>query len=175
MRRLQFRDPWWTAVIFVGGCEAVGLLSARIGGVHRANPWIDETPKPALWPPAWAFPSVWAIVNYPALGLATWLEWKRRHDTSIVNALRHFVALLGLNAAFLPLVYRVKTRSFFVEMDLLGALLTTMTARSYARVSRPGAYAITPYASWMWFTTIIKALWWRMEKVEPMGNQFSRR
>ena len=159
-------DPWWTAALVVGGCEAIGFLSGWVGGVYKHNPWIDDTRKPALWPPTGVFPVAWATVNYPSLGIASWLVWRRRHTTPVAGALRLFGAQLVLNASFLPLVYRVKTRRLYVVMDVVGAVLTTATTLSYGRVARPGGAAILPYLAWTYFTTLIKVLWWRMDR-EP--------
>jgi len=60
----------------------------------------------------------------------------------ITGALRLFVAQLALNASFLPLVYRVKSRPLYVAMDTVSVVLTAATACTYTRISRPAGFAI---------------------------------
>lgn len=156
-------DAWWTAVPFVAACQIASALGAWLSGVAKPNPWIDETAKPALWPPFWVFPAVWSAINNPSLGVATWLVWRKRRERQILPALRMFAAELLYSFGFLPLVYRVKQRSFYTAMDAIGLLLAGLTARSYARTSRAAGWAIAPFVAWMAFTTVIKALWWKME------------
>lgn len=164
MRARESGAPWWMAPLFVGVCEAVGLLSGWVGRVYMHNPWIDDTRKPAPWPPSWVFPAAWAAVNYPSLGLATWLVWRRHHNAPVTSALGWFGVQLALNASFLPLVYRVKSRRVYATMDTVGAVVTTATTVSYGRVARPAAAAMLPYLGWTYYTTLIKVLWWHMER-----------
>src|SRR5262245_11796708 len=109
----------------------VGFLGGWVGGVYNMNTWIDEAPKPALWPATWVFPVFWAFVNYPSLGLASWYVWKRRHEAAVGGALRLFAAQLVLNASFLPIVYRARSRSLYVILDAFGLALTMVTTLSY--------------------------------------------
>lgn len=160
-------DAWWTAALFVAGCELLGFASARLAGLQRPQPWIDETPKPAIWPPAWVFPAVFSLVNFPSLGIASWLVWRRRHVAPIGIAGRLLAAQLAYNAAFLPVVYAVKRRWCYVAMDVAGVGLTVATLRACRCVSRPAAVALLPFAVWLCFTTLVKALWWRMEGPAP--------
>jgi len=133
--------PWWTAGLFVAGCELLGFLGSILGGQHRPQSWIEDTRKPALWPPAWAFPAVWAAVNYPALAVATWLVWRQRATTPIAGALHLFAVGLAFNVVFLPIVNRAKSRQVYVAMDSVGLVLALATTGTYARVAPAAAVA----------------------------------
>jgi len=164
------RDRVWVAALFIGACELAGFAGAWTGGLTRANPWIDDSEKPALWPPAWLFPVVFAFINYPSLGVATWLVWRNRRNTLISGAMRLFVTQLAYNAVFLPLVYRVKRRDLYVVMDFVGVGLTALSARSYTGVDRRAGLAIAPYFAWICFTTSIKVRWWRLGMSQASRN-----
>jgi tryptophan-rich sensory protein len=160
------RDALWASVGFIVAAETTGAIGAAMSGVARKNAWIDDTAKPRGWPPFWVFPAAWTFVNYPVLGAATGLVWQRRRQTEVSPALRLFALQLLYTMVFLPIVYRLRRRSVYVAMDLLGAGLTVVTARSYARVDPTAGLLIVPYLGWMAFTTVIKALWWRMGRQE---------
>ena len=156
------RSTRWMAALFVGTSVALGLTSSYVAGVTRRNPWIDDNPKPRIWPPVWVFPLAW-VVNYTCMGLAVWHVWRRRGDTPVGPALGFFAADALHNLAFMPIVYAAKKRSVYVAMDTLGTALTVNATVAFARVSRSAALLMLPVLSWMVFTTAIKVKWWRME------------
>ena len=155
------RASWLTALPFIVVCEGIGFLSSFIGGAFKKQPWYDDSPKPAIWPPQWVFPVVW-VANYTLMGLAVWKIWQRRNETSPGTQLGLFVVHLLHNFSFVPLVYRVKKKSFYVLMDTIGLVLGIATTRSFARVSRPATFFMLPYVGWLVFTTFIKFLWWQL-------------
>lgn len=151
----------WGAIPFIGGCIAVGFSGSYLGGAFKKHDWVDNNPKPAIWPPQWAFPVVW-IGNYTLMGLATWEVWKRRKEKEVSPALWLFGLHLLHNFLFIPTVYKAKKRSVYVLMDSIGVLLGAATTRAYSKVSRPATLWMLPYLGWLGFTTFIKVLWWRM-------------
>jgi tryptophan-rich sensory protein len=157
------KSPWWTAALFVMGCEGVGFASSYLGGAFKKQAWIDPTPKPAIWPPQWVFPFVW-VGNYFCMGLAAWNVWRQRGKTEVSGALGVFGIHLLHNFVFIPLVNKVKKRSFYTIMDTMGLGLATITTLRFRPISRIASRWMLPYLGWLCFTTIIKFLWWQMEE-----------
>jgi benzodiazapine receptor len=154
-------SSWWVAGIFVVGCEAIGFLGSLLGGAFKKQPWYDESPKPAVWPPQWVFPLVW-IGNYLFMGIAAWQVWRRRHEKAVQWPLGLFSLHLLHNFSFIPIVYRLKRQSVYVLMDTIGLFSGLITTRAFVRVSRPAGWWMLPYLCWLGFTTSIKVLWWRL-------------
>ncbi len=157
------KSHWGTTLKFIAGCMAVGFSGSGIGGAFKKQDWYDNTAKPAIWPPQWFFPLVW-IANYAFMGRATALVWEERRKAGAVSALQLFVVHLLHNFLFIPLVYRVKKRWFYVLMDTVGLVLAGFTTLSYRRISKPAMQWMLPYQGWLCFTTFIKVIWWHKEK-----------
>jgi translocator protein len=152
---------WITALPFVVGCITLGFLGSFIGGAFQKQPWYDESPKPAIWPPQWVFPTVW-IGNYICMGLASWHVWQCRQKRSVGKPLTIFALHLLHNFSFIPLVYHFKQKSVYVLMDMIGLGSGLVTMGAFARVSRIAGWLMLPYMGWLCFTTGIKVLWWRL-------------
>ena len=158
----QRQRSWLMAIPFVGGCLAIGFLSSYLGGAWKVQPWYDESPKPAFWPPQWVFPTVW-VGNYICMGIASFLIWRNRQKMSVVKPLTVFAVHLLHNFSFIPIVYRIKRKSVYVSMDTIALVSGLITTSMFVRVSRTAGWLMLPYLCWLWFTTCIKVLWWRMD------------
>jgi tryptophan-rich sensory protein len=154
-----------TALLFVGGCQIIGFVGSFLGGAFKKQAWSDDTAKPGIWPPQRVFPLVW-IGNYTLMGLASWQVWRERKARPVNRAFILFAIHLLDNFLFIPTVNAVKKRSFYTLMDALALILAVITARSFAKVSKPAFWLMLPYLGWLCFTTFIKFLWWQMEGKE---------
>jgi len=85
----------WIATV-----ELVGFVAAASGGLVGENPWFDDLPKPAFWPPTFVFPLAWSLVNYPSLSIATWRLWSVRRNTTIAPQLAVFGVVMLVNVTF---------------------------------------------------------------------------
>ncbi len=157
------RSSWRTAGLFIVGCLTLGFLSSYLGGAFKKQDWYDNTPKPKIWPPQWVFPVVW-IANYTFMGLALGKVWEQRHQASIKGPLGFFALHFLHNLSFIPIVYHFKKRSVYVLMDTIGLVSGLVTTMSFAHVSKKAQQLMLPYMVWLFFTTSIKGMWWRMQR-----------
>ncbi|GCE28369.1 mitochondrial benzodiazepine receptor/sensory transduction protein [Dictyobacter alpinus] len=150
------------ALPFVGGCIATGFLGSYLGGGFTRQSWYEDNAKPRLWPPQWFFPTVW-IGNYILMGLALWQIWLQRQKSNIAGSLVIFALHLLHNFSFFAVIYHFKRRSVYVLMDVIGLFSGLLTNVVFARISRAAGWLMLPYIGWLFFTTGIKVLWWRMQ------------
>lgn len=156
-------SPTWVRLVCCVGCLMLGFLASFLGGAFQRHAWVDDTAKPALWPPQWVFPLAW-VGNYTLMGLALAELWRRRQHRSARRALGLFTLNFCHNLAFIPIVYRAKSRRIYVLMDSVATILTLATTSASAGVARQTAWLLAPYVAWSCFTTAIKVAWWRMER-----------
>jgi tryptophan-rich sensory protein len=141
----------WIAIV-----EGVGFAAAALGGLVGENPWFDELPKPAFWPPTLVFPLAWSLVNYPSLAIATWRVWSIRRKKTIAPQLAIFVVVMLVNAAFGFVVNRAKRTDVYVLMDALGVGTALALFVGYRSVDRRAGIVTLPYVAWCIYTTAIK-------------------
>jgi len=141
----------WIATV-----ELVGFVAAASGGLVGENPWFDDLPKPAFWPPTFVFPLAWSLVNYPSLSIATWRLWSVRRNTTIAPQLAVFGVVMLVNVAFGFVVNRAKRTDVYVLMDVLGVGASVALFVGYRRADRLAANMTLPYAAWCIYTTAIK-------------------
>ena len=158
----QYDSPRWVAVLFSGGCLALGFLGSGLGGAFGPQPWYDDTAKPRFWPPQWFFPMIW-VSNYILMGIATWQVWRERKREPIALPLALFAAHLAHNVAFIPVVNRTRSRAVYVGMDMTALALATATTLAFRQTSPRAACTMLPYLVWLAATTWLKVRWWRME------------
>jgi tryptophan-rich sensory protein len=149
------------------GLVLLGLLVAtlgvgQLGRIPAAanQDWYDGLAQLAIKPPDWAFPVAWSLL-YVLMAVAAWLVWRsvRREGgwRRAKGAFALFAVQLLVNLAW-PYV-------FFGERALLGgflvilllAVLVALTARAFARHSRPAAALLVPYLAWLAYAGILNA------------------
>ncbi len=152
-------SPAWMAPLFALGVLSLGMLSARWGLslVGHAPDAAAQTVSPEIPLPTWIFWAVW-VVNYPCLGIATWVVWRRRHEAPVTEALVLFGVNLLVLLAFMPITSIAGDNRVAALMDVLGLTSGYAVAWSYARVSRTALQWLTPYLVWLPITTALK-LW----------------
>jgi benzodiazapine receptor len=137
---------------------AAGTVAAAVAGslaTDPGSPWFRRLDKPSWYPPPATFGIVWT-------GLYAATAWAAGEVLSRGGAgrrpfARAFVGNLLLNAAWTPLFFRAH-RLWAAAAEC--AVLTASTvdlARRAARVSRPAAAALAPYAAWTAFATALSA------------------
>ena len=128
-------------------------LAALVGGLATDpdSRWFQSLEKPSWYPPPQAFGIVWTGL-YAGIGWAAGevLAQGDRHGFG-----RAYAANLVLNTAWTPVFFRAH-RPWAAAVD--SAVLTASTVdlvRRAARVSRPAAVVLTPYAAWTAFATAL--------------------
>ena len=127
---------------------AVGMLA---GFLIRDDVsfYLQSVKKPALTPPAWAFPAVWTVLYVlMAWGLARVLV--RAEQRAVRSrALTLYVAQLFFNFFWSILFFHVRAYLFsLVWLAILWLLILAM-ARAFSRVDRAAAYLQVPYLAWV--------------------------
>ena len=131
----------------------LGGASGALAGAGGAYPWFFLLRKPWFMPPVWAFPIVWTAL-YALMGVAI-ARVIDRHGPARTPAIVLFVMQLALNLAWPPV--------FFAAHRVAGALVlvaaldaaVVATIVAFARVDRPAAAMLLPYAAWLAVATAL--------------------
>jgi tryptophan-rich sensory protein len=135
--------------------EAVGALSARIGG-RTDSRWYRSLRKPPFQPPAWVFPVAWSAL-YASVAWSGARVWRLPASEPRSRALRWWAVQLGFNALWSPLFFRLRRpRVALVDCALLLAAASRYALLA-ARVDRAAAAGVVPYLGWLGFATVLNA------------------
>ncbi|WP_127479016.1 TspO/MBR family protein [Nocardioides pantholopis] len=144
-----------------------GLLTAAAAavgsaGVRTDTRWYRRLDKPAWQPPGAAFPLVWTPL-YVLVGWGTGRALDRARDTGedrrvLALTTANLAANAGWNWAFFAARSPASGLAVIAVLDTLNVALV----REAARQDRAAAAALTPYAVWCGFATVLNAaIWWR--------------
>jgi benzodiazapine receptor len=132
---------------------------AAIGAQFMPGPWYAALAKPAWTPPGWLFGPVWTVL-YVMIAISAWLVWQRQRRVSPALAL--WGAQLVLNGIWSWLFFGLE-RPGLAAIDIVVLLaMIIATALAFARVSRPAALLLVPYAIWVSFATALNLAIWRL-------------
>lgn len=164
--RRRLRSPFlrW-AVVTVPAILLLGMLSARISDSRYGNLWFDRLAKPAIMPPAWAFPFAWSLL-YIAMGLAVALILTSVRSKERGTAIALFVIQLALNLAWSPVffgMHRIMLAFGLIIAILFWASLTTFL---FYRINRLAAALMLPYLAWLAFAGVLN---WQVHLLNPNG------
>lgn len=127
-----------------------GFIGSKFA-IVGATVWYDVLTKPDFTPPISVFGPVW-IVLYTLMGIALYLVWKRVGEKKGVGlAIWLFSIQLGLNILW-PFFFFFKQRpetSFIIICILFFIIFLTII--SFFRVSKKGAFLLTPFLLWLVF------------------------
>ncbi|MEO1328826.1 MAG: TspO/MBR family protein [Pseudomonadota bacterium] len=151
---LALRDPqrpfWWTALCFIVGIEALGMV---VGGLFAPTPggWYFQLEKPALNPPAWVFPVAWTLL-YAMMGWAIARIWARPAETpGRATALWAFGVQLALNLSWSIVFFGLQALSAAVVATLALLASVLVATAAMARVDRMAGALMLPYCAWVAF------------------------
>jgi len=143
---------------FVTGCLAVSAVGGAITA-GSVGTWYPTLAKPSFTPPDWLFPPVW-ITLFIFMGVAAWRVWRQAGWTGGRPALGAFAVQLGLNLAWSFLFFGVQwVGAALAEIVILLAAIA-WTAAQFARIDRPAALLLAPYALWVSFAAVLTAAIW---------------
>lgn len=148
-------------VIAIIICEATGLLSGFIAGTFDNN-WFNALRKPDWNPPSSVFGPVWTTL-YLLMGIAPWLVWRSNSlAASGRRALFFFAIQLFLNFWWSIIFFRFHEIgiAFIIILLMIVAIITTIFL--FAKVSRPAAWLLVPYISWVCFASILNYSIWHL-------------
>ncbi|HOJ72702.1 MAG TPA: tryptophan-rich sensory protein [Phycisphaerae bacterium] len=146
---------WGKLALWVGLCEAVGVLGAlALRGERLA--WYRGLEKPRFAPPDWIFGPVWTAL-YGLMGFSLYKLWDRRDQPRAKAALRAFASQLLLNASWTPVFFGFKSPTGGLAVIAALWLEVVETIARTRKVSPEAAAALLPYAAWVSFATVLNA------------------
>ncbi|MBE5781407.1 MAG: tryptophan-rich sensory protein [Clostridiales bacterium] len=153
---------WKPYLFFILLAEGAGALSAflSMGGMELYN---QAVIKPALTPPAAAFPIVWGIL-YALMGIGAARVYLAPRSKERTVALWLFFAQLVVNFAWSPIFFQLQAFGFaFFWLLLLWALVLAMTIAFY-RVDPLSGLLQIPYLIWLTIAAVLNLSVWRLNR-----------
>jgi tryptophan-rich sensory protein len=148
--------------LFIGLCEAVGLLSGLISREGTAL-YGQMAQKPPLTPPGWVFPVVWTVL-YALMGIGAARVWSAPKTQARSRGLNLFVAQLIINFFWSPIFFNARAYGLaFFWLLLLWALVFLMI-REFRKVDKPAAFLQIPYLLWLTFAAYLNWVVWQMNR-----------
>jgi tryptophan-rich sensory protein len=140
-------------VVCCVGTLVLGVLSGVLSGTDRE--WYEILQSPPGTPPGWVFGPVWTVL-YLMMGVSLFLLWQRASEgTRARPALVAYFLQFALNLAWSPVFFgahRIGTALVVIVALWLMIFLTILLAR---RVSRPAAWLLVPYFTWVSYATYL--------------------
>lgn len=153
-------------LVCVPGINLLGFLSAMLSASGDRNPWFAALAKPAIYPPAGAFPVVWSVL-YVLMGVALAMVLAARSAPGRGAALGMFALHLVANLAWSPLFFL--GHNFAWAMGDLGLMVISLLATMalFARVRPVAAWLLVPLLGWVLFAGV---LLWQVWVLNPDGG-----
>jgi tryptophan-rich sensory protein len=151
------RATVWTSLM-TAAAAGVGSL-----GTDPASDWYESIEKPPWQPPPVAFPLVWTpLYAAIAYGTGRLVEQARPAERRGLLALTaaDLVANAGWNWAF----FRGRSPAGGLAVIVVLNGLNAALVRRAAAVDGRAAAALTPYAAWVGFATVLNASIWRRNR-----------
>ncbi len=154
------KSVWKIYGFFIVATEAVGALSGfltRNGTkLYQAN-----AVKPALNPPAIAFPIVWSIL-YALMGVGAARVWMAPPSKARTYGLGVFIAQLAMNFFWSILFFNRQAYGFALAWLVgLWMLILAMILLFY-KVDKPAAWMQIPYLAWVTFAGYLNYQVWML-------------
>jgi len=147
------------AILGLLGFLVVTFVAASFGALFMPGEWYAALTKPAWTPPNWVFGPVWTVL-YVLIAVSAWLVWRAQPRLS--SALGLWLGQLGLNGVWSWLFFGLQ-RPGLAAIDIVVLLVAIgATAYMFARVSRPAALLLLPYACWVGYATTLNIAIWHL-------------
>jgi translocator protein len=142
---------------------AIGAISGffTVTGVES---WYQTINKPSWNPPSWIFAPVWTTL-YVMMGIALYLVWKS--DSSAVlkkTAISLFAVQLILNFFWSFIFFNQQQPGWALVEIIAMWFFILLTIFAFAQVSKPAAWLLVPYISWVSFATILNYTIWQLNR-----------
>ena len=140
---------------------ATGIL-AGLFTASSVKGWYLTLNKPAWNPPSAVFAPVWTTL-YILMGIAFYLIWQSPVSASQKKpAILFWSGQLVLNALWSFLFFKKNAIGFaLIEISILWIVIL-ITIVLFARISRPAAWLLVPYISWVSFAAILNYAIWKL-------------
>jgi tryptophan-rich sensory protein len=154
----QSNDLIGTAAI-CGAVAATAALGSLSGDFESA--WYRQLRKPEWQPSRRVIGAVWSVL-YTLTATAGILLWRRRSRVHGDKLLWLFALQLGLNAAFTPILTRLRALKLATAIcGMLSLVVATLAVLAWP-VRRLVAVLLVPYVLWTAFATLLS---WRIQRL----------
>lgn len=143
----------------VAACVALGSAASR----EVDSSWYRSLRKPALQPPAVAFPVVWTAL-YADLAITSATAVDRLSGDERAAYVRAFAANLVLNAGWSWVAFKAHRLGWAVPAAAVLAASSADLVRRTWRADERAGLALAPYAAWCSFATVLSAALWRANR-----------
>jgi len=132
--------------------------------ITEIGSWYQTIQKPSWNPPNWIFGPVWTTL-YILIGIAFFLVWKSHDEREIKKtAIILFAVQLVLNF-FWSFIFFNQHQIGLAFAEILALwLMILLTIFAFARISKPAAWLLVPYISWVSFAAILNFTIWQLNK-----------
>lgn len=138
---------------------AASFLAAIIGSVFtipNISTWYATLNKPFFTPPDWLFAPAWTLL-YLLMAVALYLVWKLPQSKQRDSAIAVYAAQLIVNVLWSVGFFGLHNLLLGLALILLMLALIVLTTYEFYKLSKPAAYAMVPYISWVVFATCLNA------------------
>jgi translocator protein len=124
--------------------------------------WYQTIQKPTWNPPNWIFGPVWTTL-YVLMGIAFFLVWKSPAPGEIKRPAIILFAIQLVLDFFWSFIFfdQHQTGIAFAEILLMWVMIL-FTIFAFARISKPAAWLLVPYISWVSFAAILNFTIWKL-------------
>ncbi|MEZ0577450.1 TspO/MBR family protein [Nocardioides sp. MH1] len=144
-------DGWALAAFLVAVAVAALLGGLATSGAGSTYASLD---LPPYAPPSWLFGPVWSVL-YVMIAVAGWLYWRRVRDVDA--GLVAYAVQLVLNAVWTPLFFGADKSALALVDIVLLAIGVAVTIGLFAPRSRPAAWLLLPYLTWVLYAGALNA------------------
>lgn len=153
----------WKFIIAIVLCESVGIISGLLASANN-NLWLDTLNKPTWNPPAYLFGLVWTTL-YLLMGISLGLIWNNNSmESDKRKAYFLFTFQLFLNFWWSIIFFHFHSPAFALLDIILMAITIILTIFSFSDFSKPAAWLLVPYITWVSFATILNFAIWNLNQ-----------
>ncbi len=136
--------------------EVLGGLG-RLVTSQNIDGWYATLQEPPGTPPNSIFAPVW-ITLYAMIGIAFALVWHQGFASKTAKQARAaFLIQLVLNIAWTPIFFGAHQLALALVVIVALLVMIIATIVLFARISKPAAFLLVPYALWVSYATYLNA------------------
>jgi translocator protein len=151
----------WKFFIAILLCESVGIISGILAGAGN-NLWFNSLQMPSWNPPGYLFGPVWTTL-YLLMGISLGIIWNHKAaESDKRNAYLLFALQLFLNFWWSLLFFHFHSPMLALVDISAMVVLILLTIFSFSHFSKPAAWLLVPYISWVSFATILNYSVWKL-------------
>lgn len=145
---------WVKLVISLALPQIAGLSGALFTETGEGS-WYQSIQKPEWNPPGWVFGPVWTTL-YVLMGIAFYLVWKSEAPAKKKRpALAFWIVQLIFNFLW-TIIFFNGHEIFYAFAEIVALWLAILiTIFLFARISKPAAWLMVPYISWVSFAALL--------------------